>query len=175
MKKADVKEIVYKIYESLQQEEYEPINNKNKPPVVVGGIYFTVLNKKLVYYIIIRQVGTYYECFKMSNFYEFAKHYDVFYRLRLDNQLFIIQTDMNFYLSPEEIQNSILLETADQQFVKSLTKFRYMSDREKIEQKELKNGFYYPFGNKYVEMFKDKELDIVKDYHLRIFEILFAD
>jgi hypothetical protein len=173
MKKQDIKELVYKIYEESQEDEdYEPINkdNKNEPPVV-GGIYFTVLNRKKVFYIIIRQVGQYYECLKMSNFYEFATHYDVFYYTDL-NQLYIIETDINFYLSSEEVQNSILLETADQRFVKSLTKFRNMSDTEKIEQQELKNGFYYPFGNRYVELFKQKELDTVKDYHLRIFQIL---
>ncbi len=173
MKKPDIKELVYKIYEESQEDEYyEPIiNNKNEPPVI-GGIYFTFLNRKKLFYIIIRQVGQYYECLKMSNFYEFATHYDIFYYMNFDGQLLLIQTDINFYLTSKEVKKSIFLEVVDQQFLESLIKFRELDDLEKVEQQTVRNGFYYPFKNRFIRQFKNQELNIVKDYHLRIFQIL---
>ncbi|MFN3978727.1 MAG: hypothetical protein ACK4J2_08790, partial [Sulfurihydrogenibium azorense] len=60
----------------------------------------------------------------------------------------------------------------DKDFVKNLLDYREMDTKRKLEYKELKRGLYYPFKNKWVEKFKEEELDAIKDYHLRIFSII---
>ncbi|WP_297889893.1 hypothetical protein [Sulfurihydrogenibium sp.] len=167
--KLDIKEIAYKIYEESLNENYEPfekVNNQKK--VWEGDIFFTILKNKPVFFLVLRQISEkYYECLKLSSFYEFATPSDVYYRSRFDNQLFIIETDVNFYLSEDEIlKKSVYLETVEKEFLEKIKKYR------EGEKQEIETGFEYPFGNRWVEKFKENELKIIKEYHLRIFDIL---
>ncbi|MGC8942077.1 MAG: hypothetical protein ACP5KF_05375 [Sulfurihydrogenibium sp.] len=174
--KPDIKEIAYRLYEEYMSEEFEVFDKEMTAgsPVNVGSVYFTVLNKKPVHYLVLRKISDkYYECLKLSSFYEFATHYDIFYHLSLEHQSYIIQTDVNFYLNEDEIKNSVLLEELPEDYFDELQKFVELPEDTKLGYKGiLRQGFYYPVGNKWVRAFKEKEIEIVKDYHFRIFEIL---
>lgn len=170
--KPDVKEIAFRLYQEYMSEDFEDFEGTSD--ISIGAIYFKIINKKPVHYLLLRQISDkYYECLKLSSFYEFATEYDVFYNLKIENQTYIVQTDINFYLSSDEIKKSILLESLPEKYFKELKKFINLSEDDKIDYKGfLQQGFFYPVGNKWIKAFKQKELDIVKDYHLRIFEIL---
>ncbi|MGC8942460.1 MAG: baseplate wedge protein 53, partial [Sulfurihydrogenibium sp.] len=172
--KPDIKEIAYRLYEEYLSEDFNDFDKEIESNIFIGAIYFKILNKKPIHFIVLRQISDkYYECLKMSSFYEFATHNDVFYHLSIERQTYIIQTDINFYLNEDEIKNSILIEDVPKEFVEELKKFTELPEDAKVEYKGLlKRGFFYPVGNKWISSFKQKELDIVKNYHLRIFEIL---
>jgi hypothetical protein len=171
--KPDIKELAYALYENFIKQDFHLPEPVKATEIRIGGIYFTVLNKKPVHFVVIRKVaGSYYEVLKLSSFYELSDYNDVYYRLNIEDQMYIIQTSLNFYLHSDEIKSSIYLENLSEEFLEELKKFIELSDDEKIEYKRLVKGFYYPVGNKWIRAFKQKELDIVKSYHLRIFEIL---
>jgi hypothetical protein len=164
--KPDIKEIAYRIYEESLREDYGEVNGSGI--VEIGGIYLTVINKKPVYYVVVRQVSdNYFEALKMTSYYEFATDSDIFYKLDFENQLYIIETALNFYLTKQEIENSVYIESINEDFIEKI-----LLHRDNKKTADLKTGFEYPFSNKYIKKFKEQEFKIIKDYHLRIFEIL---
>jgi hypothetical protein len=166
--KPDIKEIAFKLYESHMSENFEEF--KGDSPVKIGAVYMTVLNKKIVFYLLIRQLSNkYYEALKMSPFTELGDNFDIFYTLQLENKDYLIMTEVNFYLSHEEIKNSILLEEVPSKFFDELRKFYNLPHK---YEGPLTRGFFYPVGNKWIRSFKEREFQVVKEYHLRIFEIL---
>jgi hypothetical protein len=172
--KPDIKELAYALYENFIKQDFHLPEPVKATEIRIGGIYFTVLNKKPVHFVVIRKVaGSYYEVLKLSSFYELSDYNDVYYRLNIEDQMYIIQTSLNFYLHSDEIKSAIYLENLSEDFLEELRKFIDLTEDEKINYRgRLQQGFYYPVGNKWIRAFKQKELDIVKSYHLRIFEIL---
>jgi hypothetical protein len=177
--KPDLKELAYKIYEEFinQSLDYLPEPVKAETPFVIGGVYLTIINKKPVHYLLLRQISDeYYECLKLSSFYELSDYNDVYYRLNIEDQMYIIQTALNFYLHSDEIKSAIYLENLSEDFLDELKKFINLTDEQKIDYVgKLQKGFYYPIGNRWVSKFKEQELNIIKEYHLRIFQIMYKE
>ena len=167
----DIREIIYKLYEeSLEEEVEEKTLSPSSEEVEIGNVYLGTLNGKRLMFVVIDNVyNGYYECFKISNFWELGSINDIIYKNELGS--FIIETDINFYLTEQEIlENFIKIDQLDLEKISKVKKYRELSLEEKIE--EVERGLYYPYRNQWVEKFKEKELEAVRDYHLRIFQIL---
>ncbi|MFN3978329.1 hypothetical protein [Sulfurihydrogenibium azorense] len=171
--KKDIREIIYRLYEeSLQEEPFEEeFREEFEEEVVIGGVYLGKLNGKNIIFVIIDKIGEYFEVLKISQYWELGTASDILYKDEILGML-IIETDLNFYLKDDEIKKFKKIYQFDKEFVEKLLNYREMDIKSKLEYKELKRGLYYPFRNKWVDKFKEKELEVIKPYHLRIFNII---
>ncbi|MFN4307151.1 hypothetical protein [Sulfurihydrogenibium azorense] len=168
--KKDIREIIYRLYEeSLQEEPFEEEFRGEEEPVI-GGVYIGLLNKKRVMFVIIDKIGDkYFEVLKISPFWELGTIWDIVYRNEIGT--FIIETDCNFYLSNEEIKRFKKIDIIDIDDVEKIKEYRELSIEEKLKS-NVERGLFYPYGNVWVEKFKEEELKSIEEYHLRIFDIL---
>ncbi|MDM7273836.1 hypothetical protein [Sulfurihydrogenibium azorense] len=175
--KKDIREIIYRLYEeSLQEEPFEEeFREEFEEEVVIGGVYLGKLNGKNIIFVIIDKIGEYFEVLKISQYWELGTASDILYDILYKDEILgmlIIETDLNFYLKDDEIKKFKKIYQFDKEFVEKLLNYREMDIKSKLEYKELKRGLYYPFRNKWVDKFKEKELEVIKPYHLRIFNII---
>jgi hypothetical protein len=147
---------------------------------VIGGVYFGSLqslskdkpNKPLYFAVLEKVDDNLYEVMKASDWYHFATGRDVIVDLK--TMKIIIETDYNFYLTEEEISRFRLIDKLDDEFVDRLRRFR------DGEEADLKKGFtpmsrHINLGEDYKDvrdMFKEEEFNQIREYHLRIFELL---
>ncbi|MFN3788177.1 MAG: hypothetical protein ACK4SW_07235, partial [Sulfurihydrogenibium azorense] len=171
--KKDIREIIYRLYEeSLQEEPFEEeFREEFEEEVVIGGVYLGKLNGKNIIFVIIDKIGEYFEVLKISQYWELGTASDILYKDEILGML-MIQTSLNFYLKDDEIKKFKKIYQFDKEFVEKLLNYRELDTKSKLEYKELKRGLYYPIRNKWVDKFKEKELEVIKPYHLRIFTIL---
>jgi len=158
----------------LQEElDEEFVSNSSDNPPIVGGIYFGSLqslnenkpNKPLYFLIVDKIYEGIYEVLKVSDHYEFAKNTDVI--MDIGTMKIIVETDNNFYLSQDEISKFILIHQLPEDQLKDILIFR---DGDVLE--GLQTG-YTPLSEDDVRnKFKQEEFDQIKDFHLRIFEIM---
>lgn len=168
--KKDIREIIYRLYEeSLQEEPFEEEEFEEEEEVVIGGVYLGKLNGKNIIFVIIDKIGEYFEVLKISQYWELGTASDILYKDEILGML-IIETDLNFYLKDDEIKKFKKIYQFDKEFVEKLLNYREMDIKSKLEYKE--RGLFYPYRNKWVEKFKEKEFEVIKPYHLRIFNII---
>jgi len=170
--KKDIREIIYKLYEESLQESFE--EEFRAEEVVIGGVYFGSLDNKRVMFVIIDKIGDkYFEALKISQYWELGTASDILYEDKILGKL-IIQTGLNFYLTNDEIKKFKKIDTIDIDDVEKIKEYRELSTEEKLKS-NVKRGLFYLYENKWVEKFKEKELEVIKPYHLRIFDILDED
>jgi hypothetical protein len=167
--KKDIREIIYRLYEeSLQEEPFEEeFREEFEEEVVIGGVYLGKLNGKNIIFVIIDKIGKYFEVLKISHFWELGTISDIVYRNELGT--FIIETSLNFYLKDDEIKKFKKIDIIDD--VEKIKEYRELSTEEKLKS-NVETGLFYIYENAWVEKFKEKELESIKEYHLRIFDIL---
>lgn len=167
----DFKKAIYQLYEEdLKSGVFEEEYKSEK--IEIGGLYIGNLNNQKLIFVVVDEIGSgWFECFKVSHFWELGTINDILYRDYTLGNL-IIETDINFYLKDKEIKQFKKIDKLDREFIERLLNYREMNTKDKLEYKELEKGLYYPLGNEWVRKFKDKEFELVYDYHLRIFAIL---
>lgn len=168
-----IRQELLNLYKDKEIDNKKYLKFQTKPEI--GGIYTGILNDKEIIFIPVSKIGDYYECFKISIFFEFATISDIIiYDEVLGN--YIIQTSLNFYLRKDEFSNFMKIDQLNKKLTKLIFKFRGLDLEEKLKLKsknqEIKIGSYYPFGNKIIEKFKDEEFSQIENYHLRIFSII---
>lgn len=168
-----MKEFIYKLYEKGLKRNFKDLKNYNSnKPVEIGNIYMGNLDERGIFFVVVDKIGKdYFECFKMSPYWELGSINDILYEDEFLGR-FIIQTSLNFYLNSNEIKRFKNISKLNKEFVEKLLNYREMDIESKLKYKQLKRGLYYPLGNKWIEKFKEKELDLIQNYHLRIFTIL---
>jgi len=162
------------LYNEYMEEELEEdlTSSVSRSTVVIGGIYFgspRSLNKdkpnKPLYFLVLRKIDdNLYEVMKVSDWHHFATNTDLF--LELPTMTLIIETTNNFYLTSEEISKFILIDTLSQEDLTNTLKFR------RGHEVELKKGFTPIFEDDIRNKFKQEEFNQIKEFHLRIFQIL---
>lgn len=165
--KKNIRELVYKIYEeNIQQPPSEEFTEEFED-VEVGDVRIGNLNGKTIMLVVVDDdLKPYYECFKISPYWELGTSLDVLYEDDVLGKQ-IIEVDINFYLSEDELKKFKKVDQLDKEFIDKLLKLR---DGEKVD--GITTGLNYLYENEWVRKFKDNEIEIVKDYHLRIFSIL---
>jgi len=162
------------LFEDYLQEELGEIpSSSNQTPPIIGGIYFGSLkslneNKpnKPLYFLIVDEIDKdLYEVFKVSDRYEFARNSDII--LDTGTLKVIIETDNNFYLKEDEINKFVLIHQITGEELEDILAFR---DGEKPS--HLKTGLTPLFEEDIRNKFNQEEFNQIKDYHMRIFEIL---
>ncbi len=130
-----------------------------------GNIYLMFLDQTPVYFVVIDEIDNVFEVLKMSKWVELANHNDLL--TKVDDEWFIIETWNNFYLSKEEILDSVYFGKLPEEDLKILLKFL----NEEIEElPENKRGIFATSENSYQIKFHKKESEIVRQYKFRIFE-----
>jgi hypothetical protein len=170
--KKDIREIIYRLYEeSLQEEPFEEeFREEFEEEVVIGGVYLGKLNGKNIIFVIIDKIGEYFEVLKISQYWELGTASDILYKDEILGML-IIETDLNFYLKDDEIKKFKKIDIIDIDDVEKIKEYRELSIEEKLKS-NVERGLFYPYGNVWVEKFKEEELKSIEEYHLRIFDIL---
>jgi hypothetical protein len=161
------------LFEDYMEEELEDIPYSNQTPPIIGGIYFGSLeslneNKpnKPLYFLIVDKIDyDIYEVLKVSDRYEFATNIDII--LDIGTMKIIIEIDNNFYLKEDEINKFILIHQITEEELNKILAFR---DGERPSY--LKTGFTPLFEEDIRNKFNQEEFNQIKDYHMRIFEIL---
>lgn len=161
------------LFEDYMEEELEDIPYSNQTPPIIGGIYFGSLRSldtskpnKPFYFLIVDKVDdNLYEVLKVSDRYEFAKNTDII--LDIGTMKIIIETDNNFYLKEDEINKFILIHKITEKQLEDI-----MSFRDGNLSKGIKTGFTPLFEEDIRNKFNQEEFNQIKDYHMRIFEIL---
>jgi len=171
---------LYQDYITEKLPEEITVKNKNSKPII-GGIYFGSLKSldkskenKPLYFIVIDKIDdNLYEVMKVSDWYLFASHSDLI--IELNNSVkAIIETSLNFYLTPEEISKFILVDTVSEEVLKEIKNFRDGADPNLLKKgftpmsKHIDLGDYKDIR----DMFKEEEFNQIKQFHTRIFEIL---
>jgi len=169
--KKDIREIIYRLYEESLQEESLQEEFRGEEEVVIGGIYTGLLNGKNIIFVIIDKIGDkYFEALKISQYWELGTTSDILYKDEILGML-IIETDLNFYLKDEEIKKFKKIDIIDIDDVEKIKEYRELHTEEKLKS-NVERGLFYPYGNVWVEKFKEEELKSIEEYHLRIFDIL---
>ena len=164
------------LFEDYMEEELgEDLSSRSlcSTSPVIGGIYFGSLksldenkpNKPLYFLIVDKIDNELYEVLKVSDRYEFARNSDII--LDIGTLKVIIETDNNFYLTENEISKFILIRQITEEELNSVLEFR---DGEKPS--HLKTGLTPIFEEDIRNKFNQEEFNQIKDYHMRIFEIL---
>jgi hypothetical protein len=159
------------IQEELEEDLTSFVSRSTSP--VIGGIYFgslKSLNKnkpnKPLYFLVLRKIDdNFYEVMKVSDWHHFASNTEIF--IELPVMTLIIETTNNFYLTSEEISRFILIDTLGKEDLANLLKFRRGH-----EVQGLKKGFTPVFEDDIRRRFKQEEFNQIKEFHMRIFEIL---
>jgi len=164
------------LFEDYMEEELDEnicngtISNKQ---INIGGIYFGSLRSldtnrpnKPLYFIIVDKVDdNLYEVLKVSDHYKFATNIDII--LDIGTMKIIIETDNNFYLKEDEINKFILIHQISEKQLEGI-----MSFRDGDLSKGIKTGFTPLFEEDVRNKFNQEEFNQIKDYHMRVFEIL---
>ena len=158
------------LYEDYITEELsEDVVNNNPKPIVPGGIYFGSLrslndNKpnKPLYFLILRKIDdNLYEVLKVSDWYLFATYSDLIIPLNGINA--IVETNLNFYLTQEEISKFILIDSVSEEELKEIKEFR-----DGLDPTLLKKGFtpiFTPiFEDDIRNKFKQEEFNQIKEF-----------
>jgi len=161
---------LYKEYMEEELEENININSNVQP--IIGGVYFGSLksldknkpNKPLYFLVIDKIDDDLYEVLKVSDHHLFATNFDIFFDL--ETMIIIVETDNNFYLTSKEISKFIMIHQITKEDLTDILKFR-----DGYETK-LKKGFTPIFEDDVRVKFKQEEFNQIKEFHLRIFEIL---
>jgi hypothetical protein len=162
------------IQEELDEDLSSHISHLTSP--LIGGIYFgslKSLNKdkpnKPLYFLILEKVDdNLYEVLKVSDWHHFATNIDVI--VNLGTMKVIVEIDCNFYLTAEEISKFRLIDKLNKEMVDKIKRFR---DGKNVD---VKKGFT-PMS-KYIDykdirdMFKEEEFNQIKEWHLRIFDVI---
>jgi len=156
--------------EELEEDLTSSVSRSTSP--VIGGIYFgslKSLNKdkpnKPLYFLVLRKIDSnLYEVMKVSDWHHFASNTELF--LELPTMTLIIETTNNFYLTSEEINKFILIDTLSQEDLTNTLKFR------RGHEVKLKKGFTPIFEDDIRNKFKEEEFNQIKEFHTRIFQIL---
>lgn len=158
-----------------------PITHHSSP--TIGGVYFGSLKtlnadkpNKPLYFLVLEKVDdNLYEVLKMSDWHHFATFKDII--LDLGTMKMIVEIDCNFYLTAEEISKFKLIDKLDDEMVDKVKRFRDGKDI------DVKKGYtpmskYINLGEDYKDvrdMFKEEEFKQIREYHLRIFELLIEE
>ena len=163
------------LFENYMEEELEEdIVSSSNTPVVIGGIYFGSLaslnlekpNKPLYFIVIDKVDDNMYEVLKVSDHYEFATNTDVL--IDIGVMTIMVEVGNNFYLSKGEIKKFTLISQVSEQDVQDILLFR---DGEEPS-RPLRVGVTPIFEEDIRNKFNQEEFNQIKDYHMRIFEIL---
>jgi hypothetical protein len=171
------------LYNEYLQEELEEDLSGIKSPVEIGGIYFGSLKtlnadkpNKPLYFLVLRKMDdNLYEVLKMSDWHHFATNTEIF--VELPTITLIAEIPNNFYLTSEEIAKFTLIDRIDNETLSKIKKFR------RGENVDVKRGYtpmsrHVNLGEDYEDIrdvFKREEFNQIKEYHLRIFELLMSD
>jgi len=162
------------LFNDYLQEELEEGIKPSSSPVVIGGIYFGSLkyldedkpNKPLYFLIVDKIDKDLYEVLKMSDWSVFARNTDVI--LDIGTMKVMIETDNNFYLKGDEINKFVLVHKLSEQDVQDILLFR---DGEEPS-RPLRIGVTPIYDEDVRNKYNKEEFNQIKDYHMRIFEIL---
>ncbi len=150
--------------------EYKKPENKNEKEPKFGDVFFIELDNIPVYYIILDEEDKdIFKVAKVSEWWRLANQNDMLTEILGDT--FIIEPWNKFFLTREEIEKSSYIDTISKEDKDLLKDFL----EGKIEElPENKRGSFVPEGNYnfYQNKFHKKEAEMVKDYGLRIFEII---
>ncbi|MBX0311475.1 MAG: hypothetical protein JHC31_06815 [Sulfurihydrogenibium sp.] len=167
------------LFNEYLQEQLEEDLNGVKSSVEIGGVYFGSLQSlskdkpnKPLYFVVLRKIDdNLYEVMKASDWYHFATGRDVI--IDLGTMTMIVESDCNFYLTEEEISRFRLIDRIDDEMTDKIKRFREGEDV------DVKKGFtpmskYINLGDykDIREAFKEEEFKQIREYHLRIFELL---
>ncbi|MBK3332644.1 hypothetical protein GWK41_06150 [Persephonella atlantica] len=163
------------IEQILRDEIKEKILNKFKTPVKTkkaefpleqGNIYLFFKKQIPIYYLIIDRIDGLYEVLKVSNYWELANQND--FIIKVDDEMFAIETWNNFYLTEEEVKKSMYIGKLSEEDFKILTD--YISGKIS-ELPQNKRGLTVPISENFYQIkFHQKESEIVREYKLRVFE-----
>ncbi|MDQ7055055.1 MAG: hypothetical protein Q9M89_00525 [Persephonella sp.] len=159
----------------LDIETKKRILNKFKTPVELkkaekiikeGNIYLFFKGHIPIYYLILDRINDLYEVLKVSNYYELANQNDMI--TKVNDEIFAVETWNNFYLTEEEIKESIFIGKIPEEDYKILKDF--IEGRIK-NLPEDKRGLTVPLDENFYQIkFHQKESEIVREYKLRVFE-----
>jgi hypothetical protein len=168
------------VQEELEEDLIHPSLVTRHSSPVIGGIYFGSLKtlnadkpNKPLYFLVLRKIDdNLYEVLKMSDWHHFATDRDII--LNLGTMTMIVESDCNFYLTEEEISRFTLIDKFDDKMIDKIKRFR------EGENVDVKRGYtpisrYVNLGEDYKDvrdMFKEEEFKQIKEWHLRIFELL---
>ena len=170
--KENIEENLKKIAEEMNLEYKEQKPNKNTKIPEFGDIFQLFQNKLPIYYLFIEKENDLYKVVKVSEWWRLANQNDML--IEVLGEPFIIETWNTFYLTKEEIENSQFLDTLNEEDKKILKTFL----EGKIDQlPQNKRGLTVPEGNYnfYQNKFHKKESEIVRDFALRVFDIIEED
>jgi len=160
--------------EKIIQLFSQPVKIKKKeiPDIKPKNVYLFFKEHIPIYYVIYDKTGNFYEVLKISNYYELANQNDLF--TKINEETFIIETWNKFYLTEEEIKESVYFGKLLDEDFEILKTFL----EGKIDQlPQNKRGLTVPEGNYnfYQNKFHKKESEIVRDFTLRVFDIIEED
>jgi hypothetical protein len=170
---------LYKEY--MQEELEEDLTNIQHPTYHVSRItyhlYFGSLKSlnpdapnKSLYFLVLRKVDdNLYEVLKVSDWHHFATDRDIL--INLGTMTVMIETDCNFYLTAEEISRFVLIDRISNEMIEKIKRFREGKDV------DVKRGLtpiskYLGDYKDVREMFKEEEFKQIREYHMRVFELL---
>jgi len=168
------------LYKEYMQEELEEDFSYHVSYHPIGGIYFGSLKalnpdapNKPLYFMTVRKIDSnLYEVMKVSDWHHFATSSDAI--VNIGTMTVIIETDMNFYLTADEISKFVLIDKLDEEMVEKIKRFR------EGDETDLRKGYdpiskYINLGDDYKDvrdLFKEEEFNQIKEFHTRVFEIL---
>jgi hypothetical protein len=167
------------LQEQLEEDLTLAINHHSSP--VIGGVYFGSLKSlnpdapnKPLYFLVLRKIDdNLYEVLKMSDWHHFSSNTEIF--IELPTMTLIIETTNNFYLTADEISRFRLIDKIDDDMLNKIKRFRRYGEDVGLRKGYTPMSKYINLGEDYKdirELFKEDEFKQIKEYHLRIFELL---
>ena len=159
-----------KLYEEITKKlEKEVPKEENKKEFEFGEVYYFLNEENIpIYFMLDGKIDDYnlYSVYKVSDFPEFATQKDFIFEL--NNLPYMVETWNEFYLTQEEIENALFIGKIEDNDLDILE--RVIDEGEQIP--EEKNGVTIFEDGNYIQLkFQNDEVEDVKYYKLRIFQI----
>ncbi len=160
------------ISEDLKNKILEMFKEKEEPKLTErkieeGNVYLFFKGHIPVYFLIYKYEGDYYTVLKISNYFELANQNDLI--TQINDEIFAVETWNSFYLTEEEIENSIYYGRIAREDFEIIKQFK---ERKIKELPEGKRGLKAPLGDNIQTKFHEKESEIVREFKLRVIEEL---
>ena len=152
-------------FETLQKEIKE--GKKEKPDLEFGEVYYFISDRNIpIFFMINGQLedSNFYSVYKVSDFIDFATQDDFIFEL--NGLTYMVETWNEFYLPLEEIKKAIYIGKLSDEDIEILLKVL----DEGVEIPQEKRGLTILEDGNYIQnLFKEDEVDDIKEYKVNIF------
>ncbi len=152
-------------FEKLQKEIKE--RKKEKPDLEFGEVYYFISDRNIpIFFMINGQLkdSNLYSVYKVSDFIDFATQDDFIFEL--NGLTYMVETWNEFYLPLEEIKKAVYIGKLSDEDIEILLKVL----DEGVEIPQEKRGLTILEDGNYIQnLFKEDEVDDIKEYKVNIF------